>query len=245
MSSLLNKIKQNTPKPPRIIIYGESGLGKTTWAVNAQNPIVIQTEDGLGELEVPCFALATSYYDVMSNLADLSSEPHDFKTVVIDSLDWLEPLIWQQVCKDNGKDSIEAIGYGRGYNESLVYWSYFFDELNKCRDIGMTIIMTAHSQITRIEDPEHAPFDMHDLKLHKKAAALCREFADVIAYASLKKIIKTEEGKGFNPDRTRAISTGERIINLEPSPSFVAKNRYGLPAKLPLVWSEFAQHMKL
>ena len=241
----LNRIKQNTPKPPRIIIYGESGLGKTTWAVSANSPIVIQTEDGLGELNAPCFPLAESYIEVMSELSELANEQHDFKTVVIDSLDWLEPLIWQQVCKDNNKQSIEQIGYGRGYNEALVYWSYFFEELNKCRDKGMTVIMTAHSQITRIEDPEHAPFDMHDLKLHKKAGALCREFADIIGYASLKKIIKTEEGKGFNADRTRAISTGERVICFEPSPSYTAKNRYNLPAKLPLVWSDFAQHMKL
>ncbi len=242
--TFLNRITKNAPKPPRIIIYGESGLGKTTWATQSPNPIVIQTEDGLGELSVDCFPLAESYIDVMTALSELSSESHNYKTVVIDSLDWLEPLIWQQVCKDNGKQSIEQIGYGKGYNEALVYWSYFFDELNKCRDLGMTIIMTAHSQITRIEDPEHAPFDMHDLKLHKKAAALCREFADVIGYASLKKIIKTEEGKGFNADRTRAISTGERIINLDPSPAYAAKNRYNLPSKLPLVWDDFAAHLK-
>ena len=58
------------------------------------------------------------------------------------------------------------------------------------------MIMTAHSQVNKVEDPEHLTFDQHDLKLHK-TAALCREFADVIGYASLKKIIKVTEGKGF------------------------------------------------
>ena len=67
--------------------------------------------------------------------------------------------------------------------------------------------------------------------------------ADVIGYASLKKIIKVTEGKGFNDDRNRAISTGERILNLSASPAYIAKNRYDMPATMPLLWSEFAKHL--
>ena len=152
--SFLNSVKRNKAKTERVIIYGESGLGKTTFATSAPNPIVIQTEDGLGEIDVPCFPLAESYIDVMKALDSLANEDHDFKTVVIDSLDWLETLIWKQVCTDNKVSSIEKIGYGRGYNEALVFWSYFFDELNKCRDKGMLVIMTAHSQVNKVEDPE-------------------------------------------------------------------------------------------
>ena len=63
--SFLNSIKRNKAKTERVIIYGESGLGKTTFATSAPNPIVIQTEDGLGEIDVPCFPLAESYIDVM------------------------------------------------------------------------------------------------------------------------------------------------------------------------------------
>ena len=55
--SFLNCVRRNTPKTERVIVYGESGLGKTTFATSAPNPIVIQTEDGLGEIDVPCFPL--------------------------------------------------------------------------------------------------------------------------------------------------------------------------------------------
>ncbi len=107
--SFLSSITRNTPKTERVIIYGESGLGKTTFATSAPNPIVIQTEDGLGEIDVPCFPLAESYIDVMKALDALVNESHDFKTVVIDSLDWLETLIWKQVCSDNKASLIEKI----------------------------------------------------------------------------------------------------------------------------------------
>ena len=111
--SFLNSVKRNKAKTERVIIYGESGLGKTTFATSAPNPIVIQTEDGLGEIDVPCLPLAESYIDVMKALDSLANEDHDFKTVIIDSLDWLETLIWKQVCTDNKVSSIEKIGYGR------------------------------------------------------------------------------------------------------------------------------------
>ncbi len=123
--SFLSKVTRNKAKTERVIIYGESGLGKTTFATSAPNPIVIQTEDGLGEIDVPCFPLAESYLDVMKALDSLANENHDFKTVVIDSLDWLESLIWKQVCTDNKVPSIEKIGYGRGYNEALVFGRIF------------------------------------------------------------------------------------------------------------------------
>ena len=79
----------------------------------------------------------------------------------------------------------------------LLFLVVFFDELNKCRDKGMLVIMTAHSQVNKVEDPEHLTFDQHDLKLHKKAAALCREFADVIGYASLKRLSKSPKAKAL------------------------------------------------
>ena len=69
--------------------------------------------------------LAESYIDVMKALDALVNESHDYKTVVIDSLDWLETLIWKQVCSDNKVPSIEKIGYGRGYNEALVFGRIF------------------------------------------------------------------------------------------------------------------------
>jgi hypothetical protein len=35
----------NTPtRPPRIIVYGEHKIGKSTFATSAPNPIVIRTE---------------------------------------------------------------------------------------------------------------------------------------------------------------------------------------------------------
>jgi hypothetical protein len=239
MSFSLASISKNIPKSPRIVIHGDAGCGKTTFGACAPNPIFIQTEDGLGNLDAAAFPLAKSYEDVMGALQTLYTEQHDFKTLVIDSLDWFEPHVWAQVCKVHKVPSIESLGYGRGYVEALGYWRQFFEGITALRDArNMTIVMIAHSQIIKVEDPTMPAYDSHDLKLHKRAAALAEEFADVILFAAMQTSTVTED-KGFNAKRMRATTTGERIMHTVGQPAFLAKNRFSLPSPLPLSWEAF------
>lgn len=239
----LKDIQRASFKPPRIIIFGEAGIGKTTFACSAPSPIVIQTEDGLGVIDTPRFPLAQSFDEVLESLQALATEDHDFKSVVIDSLDWLEPLVWGATCKRLGVGSIEAPGYGRGYVESATEWRKFFSYVTALRDEkGMIIIMTAHSVIQHVEDPIHPAYDMHALKLHKRGAAIAEEYSDIIAFASLKTLLKTEEA-GFGEKRNRAISTGERVIHVGANPAYVSKNRYSMPDTIELSWTAFEQHI--
>lgn len=251
MAISLASIQKNQAKPARIIIHSDPGVGKTTFAASAPKPIFIQTEDGLGDLQADAFPKAESFVDVMDALGSLYMEENDFQTVVIDSLDWLEPLVWDHVCKfwTDGKGSaerlasIEDAGYGKGYVEALGYWRQFFQAITSLRDDkGFTVIMTAHTEIKRIEDPSLPAYDKKTLKLHKKAAALAEEYSDAILYASMKTNTVSEDA-GFNKKRVRATTSGERIIQTVGQPSFTAKNRYNLPPVLPLTWSAFSEAM--
>ncbi|USE34113.1 AAA family ATPase [Endozoicomonas sp. SCSIO W0465] len=105
-------------KAPRIVVYGPAGVGKTTLGCGAPNPIFIQTEDGLGKLEVDAFPMMTSFQDVLDALSALYTSEHQYQTVIIDSLDHLEPLVWQHLCdhyigpKGERYQSVEDFGYG-------------------------------------------------------------------------------------------------------------------------------------
>jgi len=242
----LKSISKNVPKKPRIIIYGPSGIGKSTFGASAPNPIFIVTEDGLGDIEVPRLpkeGTAKDFNYVLECLESLIEGEHDFKTLVIDSLDWLEPLVQEATCKRLKIDSIEAMGYGRGYVECMSDWKQFFDAITCLRDTkNMNIIMIAHSAIVKIEDPVHPAYDKSSLKLHKKASAKAEEYADIIAFCALRTLVTTEK-EGFNNTRNRAISTGERIMNLSPTAAFVAKNRFRTPDTLPLDWEELEPYL--
>jgi hypothetical protein len=229
-----------TPKPPRIGLTGLEGIGKSSFFAKAPNPIFIQTEDGLDELSVaklPENRQCESYSEVIEFVSALYTQEHEFKTCVIDSADWLEFLIFKQVCEENGKDNIEDFGYGKGYVYAADLFRKVLDGLNALRlHKGMVIGVTAHSQVKRFDDPATEPYDRYILKMHQRLSSLLVEWCDIVGFASQRTIVK-EEDVGFEKKARRGIGVGERLLWTQERPAFVAKNRYSLPESLPLEWS--------
>lgn len=237
--SEIQRGKQN--KPPRIVLYGVEGIGKSTFASNAPSPIFIQTEDGLSEIDCAKFPLSKSYKDVLDCITQLGTEEHDFRTVVLDSADWLEPLVIQSVCADYGVKSIHqaAGGYNRGYDKMVEKWQEITDALNWLRETkGMMVIIIAHSKIKTFNDPENPAYDRYQLRLHDKSCDHLMEWADAVLFATRKMMVsKDEDGK--NKAQAIGKSGGERVVRCTAGPACAAKNRYNLPDELPLDWTEF------
>jgi hypothetical protein len=238
--SLASLNRATALKPPRILIHGVHGVGKTTFAAGASDPVFILTEDGLGTLDVPHFPLARTFDQVMQALASLYAEEHAFKTLVVDSADWLEPLVWARVCKDQGWKSIEDAGYGKGYVNALDLWREYIEGLNALRDDkGMAILQIAHTDIKRFDSPESEPYDRYVIKLHSKASALLQEHSDIVLFANYR-VSTVKADVGFNKKVTRALGSGERLLHTAERPAFLAKNRYGLPDTLAMSWDALA-----
>lgn len=229
--------------PPRVVIHGQQKIGKSTFAAGAYNPIFLPLEDGLQGIETNSFPLLTTYAEVDQALDTLLKEDHDFGTAVIDSTDWLEPLIWKHVCEKNGWASIESPGYGKGYIEANAVWRQFLDTLNRLRtERGMAVVLIAHSAVKRFEAPDSEAFDRYELKMQKGALGLIVEWADAILFAQEETRIKKEQlGQNI---RTRGESTGRRVMQCNAKPSFIAGNRYALPDVLPLSWQALVDAMQ-
>ena len=228
---------ERASQPPRIVVHGLQGVGKSTFAASAFKPIFLPFEDGLTGIETDAFPLLTSFEEAEQALQSLASEKHEFQTVVIDSLDWLEPHIWARVAKDHGKESIESIPYGKGYIEALTLWRRLLDQLNALRAKGMATILVAHTEVKRFDAPDMDAFDRYQIKLHKGASALVVEWADVVGFAQIETAIK-KESTGFS-SRARGVATGRRVLRVAETPAYLAKNRYSLPDPLPLDWEAF------
>ncbi len=240
--SRLNVVRTNEIRPPRLVLFGGPGVGKTSFAAAAEKPIFICTEDGLGQLTVDHFPLASTYDEVFDHVDALVTEDHDYKTVVLDSLDWLEGMVWAKVAEDHGKKNIEDIGFAKGYIYALNYWREILNGLNYLRNTkGMTPILIAHSQIKAFQSPTTEPYDRYMLKLHPKASAIVEEWSDLVGYAGYKVVTKGDKGKG---DHVRGIGSGERLLYTAERPGYVAKNRYDLPPEMPLVFDHLMDAIK-
>lgn len=123
MAISLSSISRTTRNalPPRVVIHGAQKIGKSTFAANAFKPIFLPLEDGLSGLEVDAFnggSPLRSYDEVDQALVSLYKEPHEYGTVVVDSTDWLEPLIWAHVCRRTAGPASSSRGLRQGLHRS-------------------------------------------------------------------------------------------------------------------------------
>lgn len=233
---LNNVIKGKISSPHFVLIYGTDSVGKSTFGSGAPSPIFLEMENGSDNLDVARLKIK-SFDDINSAIDGLLKEQHDYKSVVIDSLDWLEPLVWNHVCSKNGHKSIEDFGFGRGYVMALKEWQDFIAALKKLREVKkMNIILIAHSQVKVFNDPSQPQsYDRYQLKLNDKAAALFREAVDAVLFATFETFVKKDGAMS----KAKAFGDGRRVVFTERRPSFDAKNRMGLPFEIALSWDAF------
>ena len=236
----LSSIQQGAdPRAPLIVIHGAPEAGKTTFAASAPDAIFIRVEDGLGINDVPTFPVVQTIYDVMDAIASLYSE-HPYKTVVIDSLSALEPLIWDQVAKDQDKDSIEDIGFAKGYIFAMEYWRDLVKAVLGLAKRGVTPVLIAHSDIVKFDPPDGEPYDRYQIKLHKRAFSYLYEQADIIGFAHKPVYVKKTDK---DDKQGKAKSKGQRLLRVSESPAVIAKNRYAMPEEIPLEWQALADRV--
>lgn len=229
--SLASLKKGQDIRPPRMIIYGPKGIGKTTMASEALNPVFAFAEDGLGLLS-PDRIHITSWPEVFEFIKALLVEEHSFRNFVIDSLDWLERLCHAHVRHVHGEKIF--FDYGKGWTKAAEYFEELVRALDTLRDKkGMGIILIAHCKVKRVDAPDVTPYDKYMLDLHDKAAAVVEEWADLEVFMCQKVMTKSTD-VGFGQKLVQGISTGEHVLYCEDRPAYSAKNRYNLPHELPL-----------
>ena len=243
MVSFLSQVKKGKIKKPHLVlVYGPDGCGKTTFGASAPNAIIIGPESGSNNLDTSRWEPKT-YAEIMKSIDDLINEQHDYQTLVLDSLDWMEPMVWNAVCEFGKVKSIEQFGggYGKGYTEAQRYWLDMMQAIKQLRERrNMNVVIIAHSQIKAFNDPaQPAPYDRYMLKLNEKASALWREFVDTVLFATFETFVKETDGK-----KTKAFGDGVRVAFTERRPGYDAKNRFGLPSQISFSWSDYVSEVE-
>jgi hypothetical protein len=222
MSRLADATTETNLKNPAVILYSTRGLGKTTTAAQTESPIFFALEKGLGTNKVPHLH-RVNYDDVLLDLKALINEKHDYKTLVIDTIDKLEGLLFDKIAKSHGKNSVAEIGFGKGFEEAASHLASFIRGLDVLRDEkNMTIVLLAHSKVKSINDPNDDSYDKYQLALNDKCSKVFCDWADAIFFADYTKDIV--DGKAVGGAK-KHLYAGGRV-------SVEAKNRAGLPDKI-------------
>jgi hypothetical protein len=215
--------------PIRAIIYGTEGIGKSTLAAQLPDPIIIDTEDGTKQIDC-ARALCLDWRSIESALKSLAEDGQGFKSVVIDSADWLEKALIEHMLRLSGKSSIEDYGFGKGYTMLQEQVMKFLSLCDKLIARGMHVVFVAHSKIVRVSPPDTTDgFDRFELKLTKQVGPVLKEWADLILFCNYELTLVEGSDK-----RIKAQGGKERIMHAERSAAWDAKNRFGLPEKMPM-----------
>lgn len=228
-------------KPPRVLLYAREKIGKTGFAAGAPTPIFLCSEMGTEEYDVSRVAV-TDWVQCMNVVDALINEPHDYKTLVIDTLDHLEAVLHRWILDNDAKKASSMVTAAGGYGKAFKIATESFRKLAAKLDVitekrRMTVVLLAHAHIKKFNDPESDGWDQYRLKMHEEAAGFWKEYVDAVLFANLDIAAKEDPN-----EKTKAVSTGDRYIYTIPprNAAYEAGNRWALPPKIKLRWTAFA-----
>ncbi len=234
-NNALPLIRGKLQEPQRVVIYGPEGVGKTSFAAQFPEPVFLDTEGGTIHLDVTRFPKPTTWEQVTALVEQLRQNSHPFQTLVVDTVDWLERLLADYVCRRGQKKGIEDFGFGKGYTYLAEEFSGFLQSLEALRERGMHILMVAHSTIRKFEQPDASgSYDRYELKLTKQCAPLLKEWCDLLLFANYFTKLTEQDGK------QKAVGGKERRLHTTHCAAFDAKNRHGLDEVLPMRFEAIA-----
>lgn len=236
----MNITRGKIQKAKKTVIYGPEGIGKTTFASKFPDPVFIDTEGSTNDMDVARLPRPSSWTMLLEEVEYVSKE-RPCKTLVIDTIDWAEMMCVEHICDKHNKSGIESFGYGNGYVYVKEEFGKFLNRLTDLIDIGINVVLTAHAQIRKFEQPdEMGAYDRWELKLGKKTSSqtspLVKEWADMLLFCNYKTFAVAVDDKG----KKHKAQGGKRVMYTAHHPCWDAKNRYGLPEECELDYSVIA-----
>lgn len=235
-ASVLSLItKQRRRRPFFGVLYGPPGVGKSSFGAEAPEPIFIPCERGLDQITTSKFPTPKTLAEFGSYLKAIEEEANDYQTVVIDTADALELLIFDAVCKEGKVQSIEEYGGGwqKGFSRAREYWARLLTRLTQMSE-QRSVLLIGHSHLRTIADPMlGTSYDVHELKIQQKSVELIRQSVDLILFVRLATTVAKDTPKA---KKGRGVISGDRELYTQPTTGIESKNRFNLESPMEFSW---------
>jgi hypothetical protein len=225
-------IDTTNPSPPKLLVYGEPGVGKTTLAAQA-GAFLIDCEGGASSIKgLKRTPTLRTWAEMATWLDRIATEPPEGVSVLaIDTLDWLVAAIERDVLDRDPPDPkkpsrdpmLSTMGSSHGgYFKAReivvnIVQRNVLPMLNAIHERGLAIVLLAHAGHEKLLTPEGATVKMAAPDLPSYILPIFREWADGVFYATSR--------------------NGERVLITTGTNLICAKNRYSMPVEMPLSWA--------
>lgn len=224
-------------KKIKMCLYGEPGVGKSVFAVNAPKPFFICSDGNYAWLE-DFGADPNAHADVQSweeakKILKNKELLNNYETIVIDLLEDMFKWAESEFCVKNRIEHVSDIGYGKGYD---ITRNEFFIEISKLLAMDKNVILIMHGthEIVKdrrgVEKTRFIPSPRLPDKVLDMIEGRVRYF--------LRCYLKSEETK-------EGILVKKRYLSIVPK-----ENEFGIcrginedliPQDIPLDWKEFTK----
>lgn len=222
------------PKNPdfreyKFMIYGEPGAGKSTIASKFPDAIFIPTEPGLNFLECHTITddegkpmVVKSWEEFKTAVKLICSSQHNFKTVVIDTVDNAWDFCSAATLKERGIDHESDEAFGKGF---AMVTTEFKKVINYLANSGFGLVFISHSKQGEREE-NGVKRSYIDNTLGSQGKKYINGLVDFIFYCYLD-------------------ASGKRVMRTRANPNINAKDRLGiLPEIMPMDFNQLVINLK-
>ena len=218
----------------KVVLYAESGMGKTTLAASAPAPIFVGIDDGGAKIKDPVTGQDLNRVEGITDFQDVRdvlSQPGLFsagKTVVIDTVTALQDLSIPYILrvipvsqKSGPACNLESYGYGKGFRHVYDTMLGILSLADNLTAQGLNVVMIAQNEVMRVANAESEDFLKEGPRLQHTSqgdvASLFREWADHCLRIGYQGTV-VKDKKAIAGCTTRAVFT-------QPELWFYAKSR--------------------
>jgi len=212
--------------PQRVLLYGPGGIGKSTLAALAPNPVFLDIEGGTRELDVPRVEGIRDFADLRACLQ--SNALDGYGTIIVDSATKAEEFAVAHTLANTPHEkpgikitSVESYGFGKGMQHVYDTFLHLLSDLDSQIRRGRHVVLVAHECIADVPNPsgeDFIRFEPH-LQSPKSGKASIRnrvvQWCDHVVFIGYD--VASVDGKGKG--------AGGRTIYTSEMPDHIAKSR--------------------
>lgn len=230
---LVPSLKGKVHRPQRTFLYGPAGVGKSTLASLARDPLYLDTDRESDELDVRRHTVLS-----WAELRAYAQRPGEYGTLVIDNASKAEIMCVKHTLENvpveakgssTTATSIESYGWGKGYRHTYDTWLLLLADLDRVTEAGHDVILIGHEITETVPNPGGEDFIRYEPRLQRQKAGsiLSRtvEWADHVLYIGYDVVAKDGKARG----------NGTRTIYPQARPTWLAKSR---KLKDPIPWND-------